>query len=103
MLNNSRVLLEFVNGKIRQNDPELSTILGAIEQEALAVRFYALCMTLRVHILLFCRLQAHSWLFQLRQLSGRDGIESYERMKTLATQLFLRTANTNMERLIESL
>jgi hypothetical protein len=104
MANNARVLIDFANAQIEHGDMgDKRAILELILQEAVAVKAYAVLMKVKVYILLFLRIEAYSWLFQQRQLSGLDGIERYERMKTVATQFFLSEAQYNLEQLIESL
>jgi hypothetical protein len=103
MTNNARVLIEFANETLDDSPPSVRANLVAIQQEAVSVRMYALVIAFKIHVLLFFRMQTYGWLFQLRGFSDLDGIESYERLKTNATQFFLSAPFGNIEQLVSSL
>jgi hypothetical protein len=108
MAHNASVLIDWANREAEGNDERMIQLAQELQQGAVEVRLYSL-MTL-VKLRLWLLLRVDSWklmpvpsLYDVRELGGIRGTESYDRLKTTAGFLFLEMQQPNFEQLFQNL
>lgn len=108
MLHNAGVLVDLGNRQAEHKYTDIATAARALQQEAVTVRVYALLTLLKLRFWLLIRLD--SWfmlpalsLCDAKETCGIRGLESYDRLKTAASILFVELQSNRLEELIQAL
>jgi hypothetical protein len=108
MAHNASVLIEWANREAEEADERTAQLAHDLQQRAVEVRLYSLLTMLKLRFWLLIRLD--SWkmlpapsLCELQETSGVHGLESYERLKTTASFLFLEMGQGNFDELLHNL
>ena len=108
MAHNAAVLIEWANREAEATDGQTLQVAHELQQAAAEVRLYSLAAMVKLRFWLLIRLD--SWnilpapsLCELQEAAGVRAVESYERLKTTASLLFLGTGNRNFEQLLHNL
>ena len=108
MSHNSAVLVEWANREAQSQDPRQAELAGKLQQLGVEVRLYSLLTLLKLRFWLLLRLD---WwrvlpapsLDDLREAGGIRGLDSYDRLKTAASCLFLELGQRDFEELLHNL
>src|SRR5579859_7855423 len=94
MAHNASVLIDWANREAEGHDEQKAILARDLQQIAVEVRLYSLLTLLKLRFWLLIRLD--SWqllpapsLYDVREVGGILGLESYDRLKTAASFLFL--------------
>jgi len=108
MAHNAAVLIEWANREAEATDGQTQQVAQELQQAAAEVRLYSLAAMVKLRFWLLIRLD--SWnilpapsLCELQEAAGVRAVESYERLKTTASVLFLGIGNRNFEQLLHNL
>jgi hypothetical protein len=108
MSHNAAVLIEWANREAEGTDERTVQLAHDLQQIAVEVRLYSLLTLAKLRFWLLIRLD--SWkmlpapsLYELQEVGGVHGLESYERLKTTASFLFLEIGHQNFEELLHNL
>jgi hypothetical protein len=108
MSHNAGVLVDLGNKEAEHCNSEVADAARAVQQEAVAVRLYVFSTMVKLRFWLLIRLD--SWfvlpalsLCDARETFGIHGIESYDRLKTAASALFLELHSNRFEELLQAL
>jgi len=108
MAHNSAVLIEWANREARTAaGPKLEMVTN-LQQVGVEVRLYSLLAQIKLRFWLLIRVE--SWrilpapsLDDMRQVAGVKGLDSYDRLKTSASFLFIEMGQGNFEELVQNL
>ncbi len=108
MAHNSAVLIEWANREAETAAGQRLEIVSKLQQVGVEVRLYSLLAMMKLRFWLLIRLD--SWwilpvpsLDNMRQVGGVRGLESYDRLKTAASFLFVEIGQGNFEALLQNL
>ena len=108
MAHNAGVLIEWANREAETAIGQKLETVKKLQQTGVEVRLYALFALFKLRIWLLLRLDA--WRFlpapsldDMRQVGGVRGLESYDRLKTAASFLFMEMGQGNFEQLLQNL
>lgn len=108
MAHNAAVLIDWANREAEGNDEQAAMLARDLQQIAVEVRLYSLLTMIKLRLWLFIRLD--SWqvlpapsLYEVREVGGILGLESYDRLKTAASFLFLEMGRRNFDELLQNL
>jgi hypothetical protein len=108
MAHNAAVLIDWANREAESGDEQAALLARDLQQLAVEVRLYSLLTTIKLRLWLLVRLD--SWqvlpapsLYELREVGGIFGLESYDRLKTAASFLFLEMGQRNFDELLQNL
>jgi hypothetical protein len=108
MAHNAAVLIEWANREAEGGDEQAALLARDLQQIAVEVRLYALLTMIKLRLWLLLRLD--SWqvlpapsLYEVREVGGILGLESYDRLKTAASFLFLEMGRQNFDELLQNL
>jgi hypothetical protein len=108
MSHNAAVLVEWANREAESRDPRQAELAGRLQQLGVEVRLYSLLTLLKLRFWLLLRLD---WwnvlpapsLDDLREAGGIRGLETYDRLKSAASFLFLELGQGDFEELLHNL
>ena len=108
MAHNASVLIDWANREAEGCDERMVKLAHDMQQGAVEIRLYSLLTLIKLNIWLFLRVDSWSFmpmpsLFDVREMGGIKGVESYDRLKTTAGFLFLEMGQPNFEQLLQSL
>jgi len=108
MSHNAAVLIEWANREAEGADERAAQLAHDLQQRAVEVRLYSLLTMMKLRFWLLIRLD--TWkllpapsLCELQESGGVHGLESYERLKTTASFLFLEIGQGNFDELLHNL
>jgi hypothetical protein len=108
MAHNSAVLIEWANRESETAVGERLAMVNKLQQVGVEVRLYSLLALIKLRFWLLIRLD--SWrilpapsLDDMRQVGGVRGLDSYDRLKTAASFLFMEMGQGNFEQLLQNL
>jgi hypothetical protein len=108
MAHNSAVLIEWANREARTATGQKLEMVTKLQQVGVEVRLYSLLALIKLRFWLLIRVE--SWrilpapsLDDMRQVGGVKGLESYDRLKTAASFLFIEMGQGNFEELLQNL
>jgi len=108
MAHNAAVLIEWANLEARTATGQKLEMVTKLQQVGVEVRFYSLLALIKLRFWLLIRVE--SWtilpapsLDDMRQVGGVKGLESYDRLKTAASFLFIEMGQGNFEELLQNL
>ena len=108
MAHNAAVLIDWANREAEGGDEQAAMLARDLQQIAIEVRLYSLLTMMKLRLWLLIRLD--SWqllpapsLYEVREVGGILGLESYDRLKTAASFLFLEMGCGNFEELLQNL
>ncbi len=108
MAHNSAVLIEWANREAETAVGQRLEMVSKLQQVGVEVRLYSLLALIKLRFWLLIRLD--SWwilpapsLDDMRQVAGVHGLESYDRLKTAASFLFMEIGQGNFEELLQNL
>jgi hypothetical protein len=108
MAHNSSVLIEWANREAETAVGQRLEMVSKLQQVGVEVRLYSLLALVKLRLWLLVRLD--SWwilpapsLDDMRQVGGIRGLESYDRLKTAASFLFMEIGQGNFEELVQNL
>jgi hypothetical protein len=108
MAHNSAVLIEWANSEAETAVGQRLEMVSKLQQVGVEVRLYSLLALVKLRLWLLLRLD--SWwilpapsLDDMRQVAGVRGLESYDRLKTAASFLFVEIGQGNFEELLQNL
>jgi hypothetical protein len=109
MSHNAAVLIEWANREAEgANDEHTAQLARDLQQTAVEVRLYSLLTLVKLRLWLLIRLD--SWemlpapsLYDFQEIGGVRGLETYERLKTAASFLFLEMGRRNFDELLHNL
>jgi hypothetical protein len=108
MSHNAGVLIDWANREADSENREIVALAKHVQEEAIQVRAYAVASLFKLRFWLMIRL--HSWrvlpapyLFDTNESAGISGIESYDRLKTAASALYLQLRSKSFEELLHAL
>jgi len=108
MSHNASVLIEWSNQEAEGTDERTVQLAHELQQTGVEVRLYSLLAQAKLRFWLLIRLD--SWkilpapsLYELQEAGGIHGLETYERLKTTASFLFLEMGHRNLEELLHHL
>ena len=108
MSHNAEILVDLGSREVETNAPHIAKAALALQHEAINVRIYAFTTLIKLRFWLLIRL--HAWfmlpalsLCDAKETCGISGLESYDRLKTAASTLFLLLQNDRFEELMQSL
>jgi hypothetical protein len=108
MAHNAAVLIEWANREARTATGQKLEMVTKLQQVGVEVRFYSLLALIKLRFWLLIRVE--SWtilpapsLDDMRQVGGVKGLESYDRLKTAASFLFIEMGQGNFEELLQNL
>jgi len=108
MAHNSSVLIEWANREAETAVGQRLEMVSKLQQVGVEVRLYSLLALIKLRFWLLIRLD--SWwilpapsLDDMRQVGGVRGLESYDRLKTAASFLFVEIGQGNFEELLQNL
>jgi hypothetical protein len=108
MAHNAAVLIDWANREVEGDDEQAALLARDLQQIAVEVRLYSLLTVIKLRLWLLLRLD--SWqvlpapcLYEVREVGGILGLESYDRLKTAASFLFLETGRRNFDELLQNL
>ncbi len=108
MSHNAAVLVEWANREAESQDARQAELAGKLQQLGVEVRLYSLLTLLKLRFWLLVRLD---WwrvlpapsLDDLRETGGIRGLETYDRLKSAASFLFLELGQGDFEELLHNL
>jgi hypothetical protein len=108
MAHNSAVLIEWANREAQTATGERLEMVNKLQQVSVEVRLYALMAQAKLRFWLLIRVD--SWwilpapsLDDVRHAGGVQGLESYDRLKTAASFLFMETERANFDGLLNNM
>jgi hypothetical protein len=108
MAHNSAVLIEWANREAETAVGQKLEMVNKLQQVGVEVRLYSLLALVKLRFWLLIRLD--SWwilpaptLDDMRQVAGVRGLESYDRLKSAASFLFIEMGQGNFEALLQNL
>jgi hypothetical protein len=108
MAHNAAVLIEWANREARTATGQKLEMVTKLQQVGVEVRLYSLLALVKMRFWLLIRVE--SWrilpapsLDDMRQVGGVKGLESYDRLKTAASFLFIEIGQGNFEELLQNL
>jgi len=108
MAHNAAVFIEWANREARTSSGQKLEMVTKLQQVGVEVRLYSLLALIKLRFWLFIRVE--SWrilpapsLIDMRQVGGVKGLESYDRLKTAASFLFIEMGQGNFEELLQNL
>jgi hypothetical protein len=108
MSHNSSVLIEWANREAETATGQHLEMINKLQQVGVEVRLYSLLALVKLRFWLLIRLD--SWwilpapsLDDVREAGGVRGLESYDRLKTAASFLFIELGQGNFEELLHNL
>jgi hypothetical protein len=108
MSHNSAVLIEWANREAENASGERLQMVSQLQQLGVEVRLYSLLALVKLHFWLLIRID--SWrilpapsLYDVREAGGIRGLDSYDRLKTAASYLFLDMKQDHFEQLLHNL
>ena len=108
MAHNAAVLIEWANREARTATGQKLEMVTKLQQVGVEVRLYSLLALVKMRFWLLIRVE--SWrilpapsLDDMRQVGGVKGLESYDRLKTAASFLFIEIGQGNFEKLLQNL
>ncbi len=108
MAHNAAVLIEWANREARTATGQKLEMVTKLQQVGVEVRLYSLLALIKLRFWLLIRVE--SWrilpapsLDDMRQVGGVKGLESYDRLKTAASFLFIEMGEGNFEALLQNL
>ncbi len=108
MAHNSAVLIEWANREAETATGQKLEMVTKLQQVGVEVRLYSLLALVKLRFWLLIRLD--SWwilpapsLDDMRQVGGVRGLESYDRLKTAASFLFMEMGQGDFEELLQNL
>ena len=108
MAHNAAVLIEWANREARTATGQKLEMVTKLQQVGVEVRLYSLLALIKLRFWLLIRVE--SWkilpapsLDDMRQVGGVKGLESYDRLKTAASFLFIEMGQGNFEELLQNL
>jgi hypothetical protein len=108
MAHNAAVLIEWANREARTATGQKLEMVTKLQQVGVEVRLYSLLALVKMRFWLLIRVE--SWrilpapsLDDMRQVGGVKGLESYDRLKTAASFLFVEIGQGNFEELLQNL
>jgi hypothetical protein len=108
MAHNAAVLIDWANREVEGGDEQAAMLARELQQTALEVRVYSLLTLIKLRLWLLIRLDY--WqvlpapsLYEVREVGGILGLESYDRLKTAASFLFLEMGQRNFDELLHNL
>ncbi|SRR6266498_3074354 len=108
MAHNSAVLIEWANREAESATGQRLEMVSRLQQVGVEVRLYSLLALVKLGFWLLIRLDAW-WILpapsldDIRQVAGVRGLESYDRLKTAASFLFVEIGQGNFEELLQNL
>lgn len=108
MAHNAAVLIEWANREARTATGQKLEMVTKLQQVGVEVRLYSLLALIKLRFWLLIRVE---WwrilpapsLDDMRQVGGVRGLESYDRLKTAASFLFIEMGQGNFEELLQNL
>src|ERR1051325_3315166 len=108
MAHNSAVLIEWANREAETATGQKLEMVTKLQQVGVEVRLYSLLALIKLRFWLLIRVEA--WrilpapsLDDMRQVGGVKGLDSYDRLKTAASFLFIEMGQGNFEELLQNL
>jgi len=108
MAHNAAVLIDWANREAESGDEQAAVLARDLQQIAVEVRLYSLLTLIKLRLWLLVRLD--SWqilpapsLYELREAGGILGLQSYDRLKTAASFLFMQMGRRNFDELLQNL
>lgn len=108
MARNAAVLIEWANREAETATGAKLEMVTKLQQVGVEVRLYSLLALVKLRFWLLIRVD--SWrilpapsLDDMRQAGGVKGLESYDRLKTAASFLFIEIGQGNFEELLQNL
>jgi hypothetical protein len=108
MAHNAAVLIEWANREARTATGQKLEMVTKLQQVGVEVRLYSLFALIKLRFWLLIRVE--SWrilpapsLDDMRQVGGVKGLDSYDRLKTAASFLFIEMGQGNFEELLQNL
>jgi hypothetical protein len=108
MAHNAAVLIDWANREAEGRDEHAALLARDLQQIAVEVRLYSLLTLIKLRLWLLIRLD--SWqvlpapsLYEVREVGGILGLESYDRLKTAASFLFMEMGQCNFDELLHNL
>ena len=108
MAHNAAVLIEWANREARTATGQKLEMVTKLQQVGVEVRLYSLFALIKLRFWLLIRVE--SWtilpapsLDDMRQVGGVKGLESYDRLKTAASFLFIEMGRGHFEELLQNL
>ncbi len=108
MAHNASVLIDWANREAEGDDERMIQLAQELQQGAVEVRLYSLMTLVKLRLWLLLRVDSGKLmpvpsLYDVRELGGIRGTESYDRLKTTAGFLFLEMQQPNFEQLFQNL
>ena len=108
MSHNAGILVDWANREAESENEQVVALAKRVQEEAIQVRAYALAASLKLRFWLAIRL--HSWqvfpapnLVDTSESAGISGLDSYDRLKTAASALYLQLRSNSFEDLLQAL
>lgn len=108
MSHNAGILVDWMNTQDGCTQDEIQPLSREVQQESAQVRIYALLTLIKLRFWLAIRL--HAWailpapcLAETNEAGGIEGLESYDRLKTAASRLFLELRSERVDELVQNL
>lgn len=108
MSHNAGILVDWANRETESENPQVVMLAKEVQKEAIQVRAYALAASVKLRFWLAIRL--HSWqilpapnLVDTSESVGIAGLDSYDRLKTAASALYLELRSNCFDQLLQSL
>jgi hypothetical protein len=108
MAHNASVLIDWANREVEGSDDRAVQLARDLQQVAIEVRLYSLLTLVKLRFWQLIRLG--SWeilpspsLCEFNEVGGIKGLESYDRLKTAASFLFLERSQGNFVELLQNL
>lgn len=108
MAHNAAILIEWANREARTATGQRLEMVTKLQQVGVEVRLYSLLALIKLRFWLLIRVEL--WrilpapsLDDMRQIGGVKGLDSYDRLKTAASFLFIEMGQGNFEELLQNL
>jgi hypothetical protein len=108
MSHNAGILVDWANREAENENKQIVALARRVQEDAIQVRAYALAASFKLRFWLAIRL--HSWqmlpapnLVDTTESAGISGLESYDRLKTAASALYLELRSSHFEELLQAL
>ena len=108
MAHNAGILIQLGNREATREDQPTAELARELQQEAVRVRAYTLVAAAKLRLWLFLRVDSWGWfpspsLCDVREVGGLSCLDSYDRLKEAAGNLFLRVGPSQVEQLLHRL
>ncbi|HEY1262036.1 MAG TPA: hypothetical protein VGF06_00850 [Terriglobales bacterium] len=108
MSHNAAVLVEWANREVKNRDPRAARLAAELQQAGIELRLYCLLALVKLGFWLLIRVD--SWrilpsptLDDMREAGGIRGLETYDRLRSAASFLFIEMGQPNFEEFLHKL